>query len=188
MIFFPAFFDHPKRIRFTQQESDERIELFLRQHWAVNIPWILTGSAMFLAPSLVVFSDQYLQLNLITMIPIDVLVGSAILWYLLVVAYIVEAFLHWYFNIYIVTNKHLVDINFHNLLNRDKIEVRINDVQSAKSSFKGILGSFFRFGDVIIETAAENQRLEFHRVPHPDLVADRIQDIQAKVEGGRDGV
>ena len=82
-----------------------------------------------------------------------------------------------------MTNKHLVDINFHNLLQRDITEVRLDDVQSAKSKINGIFGSLFHYGDVIIETAAERQQIQFLAVPKPDFVKDRIQDLQELEEG-----
>ncbi|KKQ79056.1 MAG: hypothetical protein UT01_C0052G0003 [Candidatus Daviesbacteria bacterium GW2011_GWA1_38_7] len=94
----------------------------------------------------------------------------------------IESYLHWYFNIYIVTNMHLVDINFHTLLSREIIEVRLEDVQSQSSKIQGFFKSIFHFGDVVIETAGERQRITFLNVPKPDAVADRIQDLTAVQE------
>jgi len=100
-------------------------------------------------------------------------------------AYVIENFLHWYFTIYIVTNIHIVDVNYSSLLSRSVVEVKLEDVQSQKASIKGIFRQLFNFGDVIIETAAENQRIDFIDIPKPDLVADRVQDLKsAIVDGG----
>lgn len=184
---FPAYFDHPHQIRFEGQESNERIELFLRQHPILNVPWIVITIGLVFVPSVVPsFLNQISFLNFGT-IPVSLSISLTLLWYMLVVAYVIERFLKWYFNIYIVTNLHVVDVNFYNILYRDKVEIRLEDIQSSKPSVKGVVGSMFHYGDIIIETSAERQRIEFHAVPRPDLVAERIQDLQRVHEEGGDG-
>lgn len=175
---FPALFDHPSSISFAQQEADEKIELMLRQHFVTQIPWMIISIIGVILPKLVTSYYPFLGLTSFANIPFKVAIPLVVLWYLLILAYITEKFLHWYFNIYIVTNQHLVDINFHNLLNRDVVEIRLEEVQSGKSHIKGIFGSLFNYGDVIIETAAERQNIQFLAVPKPDFVADRIQDLR----------
>ncbi len=182
---FPSFFDHPEKIFFDQQEENEKIELLLRQHWITNIGWLTISVLLLILPvTFPGFVNFLTSINLIP--PIEVVTAVLILWYLLILAFMIEKFLHWYFNIYIVTNLHIVDVNFHNLLNRDIVSVQIQDIQSQRPQVKGIFGSLFNYGDLIMETAAENQRLEFSKVPKPDVVADRIQDLQAEKEGGED--
>lgn len=177
-LFFPAFFDHPENIRFSEQEADEKIELFLRQHWFVNVGWILLALFALFLPIIVLQLDITLNTNYFLNVPIGIVIGGLIIWYLLVTAYIMEKFLFWYFNIYILTNYHLVDVNFHNLLNRDITEAGIENVESASSKISGIIGSLFNFGDVIVQTAAENQQITFLKVPFPDVVSDRINDLR----------
>lgn len=184
--FFPSFFDRPLGFRFTQQEDDEIIELMLRQHWIVNVPWIFISLILFTIPVVLLELDRILNFNIALILPSNILLGVLILWYLLILAYIIEKFLYWYFNIYIVTDRHLVDINFHSLLNRDITEILIKDVESSSSRIKGIIRSLFNFGDVIIETAASVQNIEFIDVPKPDVVTDRIHDLK-EAAGGNNG-
>lgn len=184
--FFPAFFDHPRHIRFAHQETDEQIDLLLRQHPITTVPWIFWSLLAAFLPIVLMRLPQFLLLNFNLQIPNDISLALIILWYMLVFAYVIEKFLHWYFNIYIVTNKHLVDIEFSNLLQSHTTEVRLDDVQSAKHIYAGVFGSLFRYGDVIVETAAERQQIQFLKVPKPDVVKDRIQDLQELEEGGPD--
>lgn len=180
---FPSFLDKPSNVSFSDQEEDEKIELLLRQHGIVNIPWIFMGIIGFLTPVILVSQNRFFEFIQSWQVPNDILTAVFILWYMSILAYIINHITHWYFNIYIVTNKHLVDINFHNMLNRDFVEVRLDDVQSTKSQVQGIIGSLFHFGDLIIETAAERQQIHFASVPKPDAVKERIQDLQEKEEG-----
>src|SRR5258708_32160718 len=122
---FPSFFDHPQHITFAEQEADENIELFLRQHWVKNIPWIFLTILAFLTPAFVIQLDQVLRLNLFIFLPSEVIAVGLIIWYMLVLAYALQKFLFWYYNIYIVTNIHLVDIDFLNLLFRQITEIEL---------------------------------------------------------------
>lgn len=175
--FFPSFFEHPKKISFEYQEPNEKIELFLRQHWVVNIPWVVASLVAFFIPAVIIQLDQFLNINLLTDIPVQVFSGALIICYVILTAYIIENFLSWYFNIYIVTSMHLVDINFHSLIAREVTEIELKDVQSQSAHRKGIWGALFDYGDVFVETAAERQRIEFRNIPNPDFIADRIQDL-----------
>ncbi|MBI4037059.1 hypothetical protein HY385_01405 [Candidatus Daviesbacteria bacterium] len=183
MNLFPAFFDRPTAIKFSDQEEGEWIELFLRQHWITNLPWLIMTFLGILLPLAVIRFSSLLEFLNVLQPPQEILIALVILWYLFILAFVLSKWLHWYFNIYIVTNTHLVDINFHNLLNRDFTEVRLDDIQSAKSEIKGIVGSLFNFGNLAIETAAEKQRINFMLVPKPDFVKERIQDLQELEEG-----
>lgn len=181
---FPAFFEKPSKIHFEQQEANETIELFLRKHWFTNVGWIITALILSILPFVIVIVDVLLNLGLTTNLPAMVSTGLIIIWYMILTAYIIENFLHWYYNIYIVSNRHIVDINYSSLLSRSVVEVKLEDVQSQKSAIKGVIRQLFNFGNVIIETAAENQRIEFIDVPKPDLVADRVQDLKSVIVDG----
>jgi len=179
--FFPSLIDCPTKIKFADQEKDEVIELFLRRHWVTNLSWLVLTILAIALPFIFTKINEVLKLVQIT-VPSQLVISAWVLWYMLVVAYILENFLHWYFNIYIVTNTHLVDINFYNLLSRDATEVRLEDVQSSKPQVQGVLGSLFNYGDLTIETAAERQQIHFADVPKPDFVRERIQDLQETKE------
>lgn len=178
LALFPSFFEKPKKIGFEHQEEDEIIELMLRQHFATQISWILIAIAAILLPVFLPLVITNYAANFLRLVPTQIVIGIILLWNMLILAFILEKFLFWYFNVYIVTNLHLVDINFHNLLNRDVTEVRLKDIESASWKMKGILGSVFDFGDVVVETAAKQQSIQFIAVPNPDYVADKINDLR----------
>lgn len=182
--FFPAFFDKPTKIKFQEQEANETIELFLRQHFITNVPWIFLSILAFILPVIFIQLDENLALNFIQAIPANILLGGLIIYYLLILAYIIENFLFWYFNIYIVTNIHLVDINFHSILSREVLEIELDDIENVSSKINGFIRSLFNFGNVIIKTAADKADITFAEVPRPDFVADRIQDLRESFIGG----
>lgn len=145
-LFFPSFFDKPQKISFVDQEPSEKIELFLRQHWITNLPWVIGSTIAFAFPSIVIFLDRTLMFNLVKGMPSMIYIQLLVLYYMLIIAYIIEKFLYWYFNIYIVTNTHVVDIDFYSLMSRDLTEIDIKNIQSVSSKFRGVIGPFLILG------------------------------------------
>ncbi|MBI4040146.1 PH domain-containing protein [Candidatus Daviesbacteria bacterium] len=177
---FPALFDRPDRILFPQLEPEEQIELVLRRHGFTNLPWIVATILLILVPFFIPKLVQLLGLNLAA-VPGQILSGALILWYMLVLAYVIESFLSWYFNIFIVTNLHLINVGLNSLLNKNVTQNGLADVESVSSSVTGVFGELFNFGNVVVETAAEKLEINFQSVPQPDFVADRIQDLRSEL-------
>lgn len=176
--FFPAIFQHPNKIKFDKQEENEVIELVLRQHAFVNVFWVTTTILLLVLPVVFLQLDALFNFNFAIQIPVKLLIGGLIIYYLLLIAYAFEQFLSWYFNVYIVTNMHIVDINFYSLLSKEVVEISLDDIEVISHNVNGIFGSLFNFGDVHIETAAEQKRILFEKVPRPDVVTDKVQDLQ----------
>ena len=101
--------------------------------------------------------------------------------YLLILVIIFEGFLNWYFNVYIVTTKNIVDIDFHSLLYNNIDLTPLSNVEDANSSQGGIFKSLFNFGDVFVRSAGAAPLIDFHSVPNPHRVADFIIDEAHKV-------
>lgn len=180
---FPSLFIRPTKISFAEQEPNETIELMLRQHWFTNVGWIIVSLVGLLAPF--IFLNSYIDLSLFVpfTIPPEIVLAMVVLWYLFILTYIIEHFLFWYFNIYIVTNLHLMSISFSSLLYKEVTESQLGDIENIFTTMKGVASSLFNFGNVTIETAGKH-RIIFASVPRPDFVADRIQDLSAATEGG----
>lgn len=177
---FPSLIEKPENIKFENQESDEKIELFLRAHWIVNSSWIITSIFLTILPLILVQLDLQFNLNLLSTIPPQLIFGALIIYFMLIIAFVIENFLFWYFNADIVTNKHIVDINFYSLLSREITEVGLEDIEIISRKAGGILDSLLNFGDVSIETAAEQKNILFHKVSNPDFIVDKIQDLREK--------
>lgn len=171
---FSAFWQYPDKVNFETKEKDEKVVLLLRQHPIVNIGWILIAVLMLLVPTVVgmlgVFSSFPPKFKLI----ID------LTWYLITLAFIMESFLDWFFNVYIVTNLRIIDIDFVNLIYKNVSDANIDKIQNVSYSMGGVARTVFNYGDVVIQTAAEIQEFEFGAVPNPPKVAKIIEDLVIK--------
>lgn len=171
-----AFCFYPDGINFENRESQEKIILFLRQHPIVNIPWIIVVLLMLLAPFFV--SEFPLFLN----VPSNFLFIFVLMWYLLVTAFTIEKFLTWFFNVYIVTDERIVDIDFYNLIYKEVSDAKIDKIQDVTYNMGGVVRALFNYGNVLIQTASEVPNFEFLAVPKPDKVARILQDLQIEEE------
>ena len=98
-------------------------------------------------------------------------------WYLIAIAYSFEKFLGWYFDVYIITNHRVIDIDFINLLTKKFSEADLNRIQDVTSEVSGVSQTMFNYGNVLIQTAAEINEIHFEKVPHPDRIVRILQDL-----------
>jgi uncharacterized membrane protein YdbT with pleckstrin-like domain len=178
MRVFTSFARNPQNVRFETQESQETVELFLRQHPIVNIPWILLSIVLILAPTIVfpiIFHALPIQL------PVGYMVVATAFWYLATFGFVLTNFLHWFFNIYIVTNERIIDIDFKFLLYKHFSEAEHTKIQDISFTSSGIGATLFNYGNVNVQTAGETPTLEFEIVPHPQQVVETIRNLAEKI-------
>lgn len=120
----------------------------------------------------------------LNLIPPTYLLIFLIINYLLVLIIAFEGFLNWYFNVYIVTDKNIVDVDFHSILFKNIDVAPLRNVEDASSSMGGILNSIFHYGNVFIQTAGATKSIDLLSVPRPHHVADFILDEAHKIHQG----
>lgn len=169
----------PDGVRFETQEPEEQVILFLRQHLVTLVMPFILIIALALAP--IVFLPLFSSILPLpfTLPPGYVIVGTAF-WYVVTFGIGITSFLRWFFNIYIVTDKRIVDIDFIHLLYKEFSEARIDRIQDIGFHSGGFIATFFDYGDVTVETAGESPNLEFDAVPHPGKVVETISELIEK--------
>ncbi|MBI5614587.1 PH domain-containing protein [Candidatus Gottesmanbacteria bacterium] len=179
---FSCYVVRPDELRFETQEPDEDVILFMRQHLVTNVPWVILSIVLILAPSVIIpFLFTFLHLPI--PVPASYIVIGTLFWYLATAGFIIVNFLQWYFNIYIVTNHRIVDIDFVQLLFKRFSEARLSKIQDVSYETSGVFAAVFNFGDVHIQTAGEMPEFEFASVPNPDKVVTTISELVKQEEG-----
>jgi hypothetical protein len=173
---FSAFAMHPGGIRFETQEEKETVILFLRQHIIVNLGWVLIASLLALAPT-IILPMIISATGMVVTIPGEYILIGSLFWYLGTFGFVLAKFLGWYFNIYIVTNERVVDIDFYYLLYKQFSQAELNKIQDISYSSGGIFATFFNYGNVAIQTAGEMPNLDFQKVPYPEKVVETIRNL-----------
>lgn len=177
---FSAFSAFPSAINFEGEDQDERVVLLLRAHIITNVKWILIFIFLLLVP-LVIF-PLLASLNMLSGISGGSGFVFTIFWLMASFTYAFINFLYWYFNVYIVTDERIIDIDWYSVIYHQTNSTRISKIQDVSSTRSGVFASVFDFGNVHIQTAAEESNFEFENVPHPDLVSQKIQELMESEE------
>lgn len=157
-------------INFPGQEADEQIFIFTRRHVAAFLPILGTIILMaVLGIAIAVILAGLINYN------IALLLGSAFLLFLLL--FTLAEFFDFYFDLYIVTDRRVIDIDQNRFFNRSVAELLFEDVQDVESNTKGILATFFNYGNVEIQSAGTKPNFTFSQVGSPNQVAAIILDI-----------
>jgi len=180
---FAAFAAKPLGVAFEAQNSQEQVLLLLRQSLVTQGKYVIITIVLILLPLL------FNYVGLLTFLPERFQFVAALGWYMLIIGYVLEVFLDWFYNVYIVTDERIIDVDFSSLLYKSVSYAKIDLIQDISATTTGALGAIFDFGSVKIETAGAAQNLfEFTNVPHPSKVVGflnemLIEEQQEKLDG-----
>jgi len=169
-----SFIKSPQKIFFESQERNEQIIFFLRKDFVVNVPWIFFGVLLFLFP---ILFNLVSQSSFFFVLPEKYRLIGSLAWYLISLAFILENYLLWYFNVYLITDRRIVDIDFFGLFNKRISEAPLENIEDVTYSMNGIVQTIFNYGNVYIQTAAEMREFEFQNVSNPALIHDKLTDL-----------
>ena len=173
---FSSFLVHPKVFTFEEKDPNEDILLVLRPHWFTNVHWIIITLVMIFVPSLLTF------VPLLGGFPLRFQFAAIVFWYLVTFMFAFEKFLSWYFDVFIITTHRVVDIDFYNLLDKKFYEADLEMIQDVTSRISGLSQTIFNYGNVLIQTAAEVNELEFEKIPNPEKVIKLLQELRENLE------
>lgn len=173
--FFHSFCSYPK-IKFSIQENDEEIILVLRMHPITQIFWLVNGIIFFIVLFLFnIFFSSYFSLNQIFFFNIFFIS--------LIFSYLWFNFLNWYFNVGIITNKRVIDIDYHGVIYKEFTVAKLNKIEDITSKTGGYLQSIFDYGNVFIQTAGTEVNIEFINIPQPSKVVSVINNLLTRHHG-----
>ena len=169
-----AFCENPTNVSFQTQEPDERVLVFLRKSMWVNFPWIFATGVFLVVP----FFVFLLRSSIAQFIPpFPILLITVSFYYLLVALYAFVNFITWYYNTALITNKRVVDVDFHQIVFKDVAETKLALIQDVSYNQTGVLPNILGFGYVLIQTAGTLDNFEFYNLPHPDRVEEIVEDL-----------
>lgn len=169
-----GFCEYPDGVTFHDQEPDETILLFLRKSQFVNLPWIISSViALFLPLFFFVISPLLLPFS----IPVGTAIILFLLYYLLVITYAFVNFVIWYYNAALITNKRIVNIDFHQLVFKEIAETKLGLVQDVSYHQQSVFESLFDYGHILIQTAGTIDNFEFNDLPKPERIEEIVNSL-----------
>lgn len=180
---FDAFAPKPLMIyAFDSQLDGENVLLLLRRHPITQITKFLTVILMLIVPFF------FNQISFYYLLEGNFQTAILLLWYLIIVGYSLESFLTWFYNVYIITDERIIDIDFLSLIYRNVSAAKIDKIEDITAVTSGVAQSIFDYGTIHIQTAAEKTEFEFEDVPHPTRVTQFLNEMlveeeKEKIEG-----
>lgn len=178
-----SFIEHPDKVSFEGEDKDETILLTLRKHFVTNTKWILIALVLFNVPALSTMLLKYNGIDSWGFLPIGFRIVLVMLWYIFSFGYVFTSYLIWFYSVYLVSNKRVIDIDFHGLLHRRFSEAMLSNIEDLTHQISGVAQVLFHYGNIHIQTAGELRELEFESVPEPGKVQDFISDMAAQTGG-----
>lgn len=170
-----TFLAFPQNVHFAGELPGEDIVLILRAHLITTVPWIVLTVLGTLLPFVLI--PLITVTGLIPFAFANFVFFITVLWYMGLFSYAFLKILFWYFNVGIITNERVVDVDWHTLTSHDVTNTRISKFEDVKSVRNGVLQGLFDYGTVYAQTAGEERNVEFDNTAHPDLVVRKLQEL-----------
>jgi uncharacterized membrane protein YdbT with pleckstrin-like domain len=164
---------------FPGKQTDEEIELYLRRHplsliWDLRLVFLISVGYM---AALAIFADVLVAspvagFLLLATLVLAVVLGLATLW----------TYAIWYYDIYVITNRRLLDFARKPLIYERRDEAQLTKVQDVRVEFPNPLALLLDFGNVQVQTAGSRGTIMCSQVPHPRQVQARILQLAATAQ------
>lgn len=96
-----------------------------------------------------------------------------------------RGFLKWRLSILAITEKRLVIVRQGGFFDRHVTELPYARIQEVAYRVKGLSATIFRYGDLLVESAASDEPIAMRRIPQPARVQDLITELQGGGSGNR---
>ncbi len=160
-------------VSFDTQAADEQVILVLRAHPVTQISWIF-NTFLF---SVVLILVQFVLPDILALRQIIFFNFFAVVF---ILSYIWINFLNWFFNVGIVTDKRIVDIDFYSIIYKELTKAELDKVEDVTARSGGYFESFFNYGDILVQTAGTQENIEFINIPNPSGVIEVINGLLGK--------
>lgn len=161
-----------------QIDFDEKIIFFLHRHPFIFIKKILVYLGLGALPFLVFFVLRaYLPSILENEIIYPLLILLASLWLIFIWISLFQSWINYYFDLYVVTNRQIINIDQAGLFNRTLSKQSLSRVQDISVESKGFFATILKYGNIYVQSAGAKERFVFSEVKDPYLIAEKLNKL-----------
>jgi uncharacterized membrane protein YdbT with pleckstrin-like domain len=142
-------------------KDDEQVLRVVRNYWLIYVPQLILGFLLIAAALFLMLPLMSLGWYGLAIMVVAIAIGSY---------YGTRTLVIWYWNVFIITNLRIVDVNQYGFFRRTVAEVSYDKVQDITYSIDGFWHALFNFGVVHLETAGGGAVLELLDVHDPKEV------------------
>lgn len=161
---------------FQGQEENEQIIFVIRRHPFFIILKTLFLSLLALVPVAALIQFWHVLEAAQFVVPACAGLG---LWLLLLWQAAFYALTMYTLDVWILTNTRIVQSQQNGFFHRTVSELRLSRVQDLSVTTRGIIQTFFHFGDLQVQTAGNEELFNFWQIPSPEKIKDEIMRLTA---------
>ncbi|MEK9152759.1 MAG: PH domain-containing protein [Patescibacteria group bacterium] len=171
-----------------KKKPDEKLVFYLRRH-----PIVFIGQTLFIGVIALVplalgllggeFTDSLLAGEATR--PVIILIISG--YYLSLWLVFLTQFVDYYLDAWVVTTDKIVSVEQHGLFSRTISELDLSRVQDVTSIIKGVLPTLLNYGNILVQTAGEEEHFIFEQVHRPHEIRKQLLDL-VEADRNRQGV
>ncbi|PIR85438.1 hypothetical protein COU15_00685 [Candidatus Kaiserbacteria bacterium CG10_big_fil_rev_8_21_14_0_10_45_20] len=171
---------HSKKPLLPDFKQNEQVVAIIRRHWFVLVRDILGLAVLYAIPFLIVpFVLTAIAQNPAVQIPgsAGLVLGS--LWSLLLWNMLFAKWTDYYYDIWIITNQRIIDIDQKGFFHRDIATLfDLGHIQDVKTVLSGVVGNILNFGLLQVQTAAAHKEFFMSDIANPGKVEKIIRKTQ----------
>jgi hypothetical protein len=150
---------------FADQFDDEEVLFVFRKHPIVMRKGIILGMLALLAGTIPALIDPRYSVLFIGW-AIGVVVGIVLF---------LPSWITWWFSVFIVTDKRLIQITQKGLFHRSVIDMGLNQIQMVNYQVSGLQETLLGFGTIMMQTFVGD--LVIHEIAHPAKIQKKLLEI-----------
>jgi len=161
-----------------QLDFEEKIIFFLHRHPFVFVKKLIVYLGLGALPFLVFFAMKtYFSQVLDNVIIHPLLILLASLWFIFIWISLFQCWVNYYFDIYVVTNRQIINIDQNGLFNRTLSKQPLSRIQDISTESKGFFATILKYGDVYIQSAGAKDRFCFKEIKNPYEVSQNLNKL-----------
>ncbi len=177
--YFHSFCIRPNT-RFQTQGDNEVVIVMFRAHPITLLLPLFNGFLLFL---LFFFANFYI----VSFLNVRAILFLNFFFVVVLFNYVWYNLINWFFNVGIVTNNQIVDVDFNVTLYKEVTYTQLSHVEDVTAKSGGYFATLFNFGNLFVQTAGSEINTEFLRIPHPTDAAKIINELVEKTKFHHNG-
>ncbi len=150
-------------------DDEEEIVLVVHKHWLVGLQNLFWPSVVFLGiwSVLAIAPNRYIAYG------VSLAAVFVLIWW-------IRNFMDYYLDAWVITNKGIIDLEWHGWFHRSSARVLYSDLQGVSYEVNGILGTLFGYGHMDIEKISTGTTMGMDYIKKPRKVESIILEGMEK--------
>ncbi|TSC70528.1 MAG: Membrane-flanked protein [Parcubacteria group bacterium Gr01-1014_49] len=179
-------------MREFELEPGEHIVKESRKHWflflAGLLPYAIIAVIPFALPKLLALAEPFARYAPLFDYRMPIARVGLGVWLLITWTSAWGSFTRYFLNVWVLTNKRLVDIDQRRYFHREVSSLPLSRVQDVTTNVTGVLSSMLGLGDIDVQTAGASDEFHMRGIPRPEQMRDLLLKYVSTTEPKNTGI